>query len=184
MPVTTTSLDAYSPGWSVSAVGPQGMPIAVSGVGDNAILTLTPSFEDGTPALYQFTDEVVGVNSGDSFGLAFGTLNLNLQNVSGGTFNDYVIDLLLPPVAGNASPMSHPTYSHFHANKNTVTDTFTETGYKVEYRSDGLPLNPDLLTRDNFDAGNRTVISGNPVTSGTTALWTPAAFTISRVRSS
>src|SRR3954470_23236644 len=56
MPVTTTSLDAYSPGWSVSAVGPQGMPIAVSGVGDNAILTLTPSFEDGTPALYQFTD--------------------------------------------------------------------------------------------------------------------------------
>jgi Ca2+-binding RTX toxin-like protein len=171
MPVTTTSLDAYSPGWSVSAVGPQGMPVAVSGVGDDAILTLTPSFEDGTPALYQFTDQVVGVNSGDSFGLAFGTLNLNLQNVSGGTFNDYVIDLLLPPVAGNAPPMSHPTYSHFHASKNTVTDTFTETGYKVEYRSDGLPLNPDLLTRDNFDAGNRTVISGNPVTSGTTALW-------------
>ena len=80
MPVTTTSLAALSPGWSVTAVGSQGAAPAIDGTGTGGTLTLTPRFEDGAPAIYQFTDAMPGVANDPTatFGLAF-NMNLGLR---------------------------------------------------------------------------------------------------------
>jgi Ca2+-binding RTX toxin-like protein len=170
MPVTTTDLGSLSPGWSVSAVGAQGADVSYTGAGDSAVITLTPRLEDGAPKIYQFTDQVDGVNSGDGFGLAF-NMALKLDNGSGVTYGDVVVDLLLPPDPSNAPPGSHPAYSHFHVSQLQPTDAFTETGYKVDYRGDGVAVNPALTDRTTFDAGNRTVLGGNPVAPGAVTTW-------------
>ncbi|HYH22314.1 MAG TPA: calcium-binding protein [Azospirillum sp.] len=132
-------------------------------------LTLSPSFTDSAPVVYEFYDNLFDTSMGTVRNDLRFNLDLKMTNNTDTSYSNVTVDTVTMHPINVAGDTYHPTLAHFHPADNPGPATLTQfNAYSIQQGETYGSLMPNL------NGATRAHLFGNTMEPGETESWTAA----------
>ncbi|HEY0837518.1 MAG TPA: calcium-binding protein [Azospirillum sp.] len=132
-------------------------------------LTLSPSFTDSAPIVYEFYDNLFDTSMGTVRNDLRFNLDLKMANSTDTSYSNIVVDAVTMHPINVAGNVAHPTIAHFHPADNPGPASLTQfNAYSIQPEETYGSLLPNL------NGATRAHLSGSTMEPGETESWTAA----------